>query len=71
MEKVEISDFESQIFKTEFYTVAGAAIIRMMENFLTSKVFRKGLSNYLNSRYKIKVNTLPKLFTYIFLYFGL
>lgn len=28
----------------------GAAIIRMMDNFLTTDVFKKGLTNYLNSR---------------------
>lgn len=28
----------------------GATIIRMMEHFLTTPVFKKGLTNYLNNR---------------------
>ena len=37
----------SEIFDTISYS-KGAAIIRMMEHFLTSETFRRGLTNYLN-----------------------
>lgn len=32
------------------FRFSGASIIRMMDNFLTTNVFRKGLTNYLNKR---------------------
>ncbi|KAK3890636.1 hypothetical protein Pcinc_005432 [Petrolisthes cinctipes] len=45
-------DDVSQMFDTISYK-KGSSIIRMMQNFLTEKTFRKGLKNYLNTlKYK-------------------
>ena len=41
----------SEIFDKISYS-KGAAIIRMMEHFLTSGTFRRGLTNYLNDLYE-------------------